>query len=152
GEIRLSLDKLEDLAGVPDALKGQASLVGMLTANEEKASIRNAEFAAGKLKGAGALDITGIKEQNPLSVTGRFDLASSVNIDALLQGLDKGSGKAAGGGNAKSDKTAAAAKAASPVPQTMTLPFPLSLDVAFSAPELSMSGQSLKNVTLSLAK
>lgn len=150
GEIKLTLDKLQELASVPAPLAGKTSLQGMLTANEEKASIRDAEFDIGQLKGTGSVDVSGIKERNPLGVTGRFDLASGLNVDDLMKGADGKQAPAATSGEGKEGDKSAAVN--SPVPETLSLPFPMTLDVSMNAPELIMNGQSLKGVTLSLAK
>ncbi len=147
GEVRVALDKLEALAGVPDTLKGKTTLQGMLTANEERASMRDADFQIGKLQGKGALDVAGIKARNPLEVTGRFDLASGVNVDDLLKGSKKSDDAAQK--DAKADQKPTSDTV---VPETLNMPFPLTLDVTLSAPELTMNGQSLKGVTVSLAK
>lgn len=147
GELRVALDKLEALAAVPAPLQGKTSLQGMLTANQQKASLRDASFEVGRLKGKGSLDIVGIAERNPLSATGRFELADGVNIDDLLR-----TGKAESALPEKEADGAAAGQSATIVPETMSLPFPLTLDLVMTAPELSINGQSLKGVTLSLAK
>lgn len=146
GEIRVTLDKLESLAAVPAPLQGKTTLHGMITANEEKASIRDAAFQIGKMKGKGALDVAGIKDRNPLGVTGRFDLESGVNIDDLM----KKSGSSAP--SKTESKSAQNTKSDTPVPVSLSFPFPLTLDVSLNAPEMTMNGQSLKGVTLTAAK
>jgi uncharacterized protein involved in outer membrane biogenesis len=146
GEVRVTLDKLENLAAVPAPLQGKTTLQGMITANEQKASIRDVTFQIGKLAGAGALDVGGIKDRNPLAVTGRFDLKDGLNIDELMKKAGGSASSKTGaeeGQNAKSD---------TPVPATLSFPFPLTLDISVNAPELAMNGQSLKGVTLTAAK
>lgn len=146
GEVRVTLDKLENLAAVPTPLQGKTTLRGMITANEQKASIRDATFQIGKLAGAGALDVGGIKDRNPLAVTGRFDLKDGLNIDALMK---KTGGSASSKTGAKEGQNA---QSDTPVPVTLSFPFPLTLDISVNAPELAMNGQSLKGVTLTAAK
>lgn len=146
GEVRVTFDKLESLAAVPAPLQGKTTLQGMITANEQTASIRDAAFQIGKLKGKGALDVGGIKERRPLEVTGRFDLESGLNIDELMK--KTGGARTPSGGSNQAQN----AQSDTPVPETLSFPFPLTLDVSVNAPELSMNGQSLKGVTLTAAK
>lgn len=142
GEIELVIAALEQLAAKSgaapsSALRGRVEVKGVLSANAEQVSLKNAAISLAGQNLEGAIDV----KMNPFSLHGDFVAEEALNLDKLLVGT-----------NAKLDKPQNSAGIGIALPESLTLPVMGPVNLNFSLPALVYNKNLLKDVTLALTK
>ncbi|MCC6598945.1 MAG: AsmA family protein [Alphaproteobacteria bacterium] len=140
GGVVISADSLGSLlrengVAAPEALDGKLAVSGVVTANAQKASLKNAELKLAEQTLSGSADVT----LDPLGVVAGFKAAETIDLDRFI-----------GGSSAKQKKSSDPLDLSALLPQTLNLPKLGNVRVELSAPAMVMNGQKLEDVTLAV--
>lgn len=136
GEASVQIADLASLMQDGGAVKGGLSVGGLLSANAEKASLKNADIEIAGKRLSGEVSAT----MKPISVQGAFAGKDIIDLDALLGGQKK-----AAGGEAFDPLSLGGM-----LPKTLEIPELGDVKLSLRAPGVIYNGQVLKEVQVSL--
>ena len=135
GEASVSIRSLADVlqkgAEAPKGLGGEVSVSGLLSANAQKASLKNANLKVAGKALTGEIEAS----MNPISAKGAFTGQEIIDLDAFM-----GSGNRAKGGAFDPSSLSAS------LPKTLEIPALGKIDLALSVPGVIYKGQVLKDI------
>ncbi len=134
----------------PAALSQKLSFKTVVTGTENAVSAKEIDVELGDAKGQGSLDITNLKDKNPLQLNADLSFSGMLDLDKFVPAASKP--------DTKDDLKAIAKGEPSPstqggfLPQTLTLPNAFEGRVAVSAESVKYQGITYKGLVLSATK
>lgn len=144
GETSVSVASLPDFLKqngmqAPPALIGSLEVKGVLSANAQKASLKNSELKLAGQTLAGSIEAS----FNPISLNAAFQGNETIDLDRFMKGSSE---------RQKSKGQGGVADLAAVLPKTLELPILGEIKIDLSVPAAMLNGQTLKNVKLSVFK
>lgn len=133
------------------ALARPLSFSGLVTANENRLQSEDIDIEYGDTKGTGNLTVSGLKDQNPVTVDGNMGFSGILNFDQIAPKADKSKEKSVEERVAKGEKLKSSSGSGF-LPESLSLPFPLEAKIKVMADGIQTGGQVFKGVNADIAK
>ncbi len=144
-----------DLAAIAPAagISKPVSFKGIISANEDKVFLSDADIGFGELSGTGRLSLEGLKERKALTFDGAVKLDGVLDLEEITQDIQAASGtQDQEAPEQKAAEGKPVSQAAGLLPQTLTLPAPVEGKFTLEAGGIKFGGQAFKGILLELGK